>query len=69
MKYAISLSLLLAGCGDLGMEPLQVDPIEIRLVIDGKPVDIQVGLNGRTLDLVEKTLPPKNIVSPPASNQ
>jgi hypothetical protein len=47
--------LSLVGCGDL--EPLQVDPIEIKVTVEGgKPITVEAVSTSRTavLNVVEK---------------
>jgi hypothetical protein len=58
MKHRLCMSvfiLSLVGCGDL--EPLQVDPIEIKVTVEGgKPITVEAVSTSRTavLNVVEK---------------
>lgn len=55
--YALTIGAVLAGCGDLGMEPIEVKPITLTITSDGKPVELQITtqrITPATLNIVEK---------------
>jgi hypothetical protein len=59
LTIGIAVLVLLASCGDLGMEPVEVKPITITVTSNGKPVEFVISTNnsGTPLAIVEKPKP------------
>ncbi len=57
--YALTIGAVLAGCGDLGMEPVEIKPVTLTVTSNGNPVELVISTNnsGTPLAIVEKPKP------------
>jgi hypothetical protein len=59
LTIGIAVLVLLASCGDLGMEPVEIKPVTLTVTSNGNPVELVISTNntGTPLAIVEKPKP------------